>query len=167
MLANFNRFQGKKMFVLLFFLPVFYTSGLFAQSATDTAIEHFVVYNQTAAYKPFSIKGRVIGARLESIKGAEVINLCTGDTAKADDEGIYHINAGKGDTLAFVYGRYSTAILGVRSAKEKFNIILIKRKTESLLPGYSRSDFEKARKDDDELYRILGKDAKEEGKWNY
>jgi hypothetical protein len=138
-----------------------------AQATTDTVIEHFVVYNDHVVYKPFAITGRVIGANLESIKGAEVVNICSGKTTRADDNGIFHFEAAKGDSLAFAGSKYSATVVGVRSAKDKFNIILIKRKTGGLPHEHSRSDYDKAKKDDDELYKILDKDAKEEGKWNY
>ncbi len=104
---------------------------------------------------------------LETLKAAVVVNLCTAEIAKADDNGIYHISAGKGDTLAFGYGRYSATLLGIKSPKDKFNVVLMKRKVDALPSDHSASDYEKAKKEDDELYKILDKDAKLEGKWNY
>ena len=163
-----NIFTLKKSpLLLLLFIVGFLSKTAQAQDITDTPIRHFILYNRPAEYKPFPITGRVIGTNLESIKGAEVINICTGETTKADDNGIFHFQAGKGDTLAFAGSKYSATIIGVKSPKEKFNIILIKRKANTLPPGHSGSDYEKAKKEDEGLYKILDKDAKEEGKWNY
>lgn len=133
----------------------------------DTAITYIVKYRTPPEYKPFAITGRVIGTNLESIKAAQVINICSGQTTNADDNGIFHFQAAKGDTLAFIGSRYPPMTTGVKSPKDKFNIILMKRKADLLPPGHSRSDYEKAKKDDENLYKILDKDAKEEGKWNY
>jgi hypothetical protein len=161
-------FTKKMPVVFLFIVLSFLSKSALAQEdLADTPIRHFILYNKPVEYKPFAITGRVIGTNLESIKEAEVINICTGETTKADDNGIYHFRAAKGDTLAFVGPKYSATVMGVKSPKDKFNIILIKRKTESMPRGHSRSDYEKAKKDDDDLYKILDKDAKAEGKWNY
>jgi hypothetical protein len=168
MLPAYTRLQLRQLLTLaVFFVLAFLAKTGDAQETTDTAIRFFVKYNTPLEYKPFPITGRVIGTNLESIKGAEVINICTGETTKADDNGIFHFQAGKGDTLAFAGSKYSATIIGVKSPKEKFNIILIKRKANTLPPGHSGSDYEKAKKEDEGLYKILDKDAKEEGKWNY
>jgi hypothetical protein len=163
-----SRLQSKPLLaLLLFFGLAFFAKTGSAQQTTDTAITHFVKYSTPPEYKPFPVSGRVIGTKLENIKQAEVVNVCSGEITKADDNGIFHFQAAKGDTLAFAGGRYSPTVIGVRSPKDKFNIILIKRKAGNLPPGHSNSDFEKAKKEDEELYKILDKDAKEEGKWNY
>jgi hypothetical protein len=71
-----------------------------AQEAGDTAIEHVVIYRQQQ-YKPFTITGRVIGVNLENIKGGQVTNLCEANATKTDDNGIFHLEAAAGDTIAF------------------------------------------------------------------
>jgi hypothetical protein len=63
--------------------------------------------------------------------------------------------------------KYSAKFVGVKSQKDQFNIILIKRQTDALPSGASGADFEKAEKEDNKLLKILDKDAKAEGKWNY
>jgi|GEM_PF-1226972 len=164
----YSRFQSKQLLPLfLVFVLTFFAGAGRAQETTDTAITYIVKYRTPPDYKPFPITGRVIGTNLESIKSAQVINICTGQTTNADDNGIFHFQAAKGDTLAFIGSRYPPTITGVKSPKDKFNIILMKRKADLLPPGHSRSDYEKAKKDDENLYKILDKDAKEEGKWNY
>jgi len=159
-------FRVKKLIYLPFVILLMgYTSG-YAQQQPDTAIEHLVVY-RTVVYKPFPVSGRVIGVNLESVKGGQVINICSADTGRTDDNGFFHLSAAAGDTLAFVSPKYSATVVGVRSQKDKFNVILIKRKTASLPPGYAESDYNKAAKEDNNLLKILDKDAKAEGKWNY
>jgi len=168
MLRSYSGFQSKQLlFLVLFFVFTFLAKIACCQETPDTAITFFVKYRTPVIYKPFPVSGRVIGTNLESIKSAEIVNICTGETTKADDNGIYHFQAAKGDTLAFLGGRYSPTVVGVRSPKDKFNVILIKRKAWNLPSGHSNSDYEKAKKEDEELYKILDKDAKEEGKWNY
>jgi len=159
---------SKKLRPLFFFVVLMMGSKVTqAQAVTDTPITNNILYYKPVDYKPFPVTGRIIGMNLEILKAALVVNLCTAETTKADDNGIYHINAGKGDTLAFAFGRYSATLLGIKSPKDRFNIILMKRKANNLPAGHSGSDYDKAKKDDDELYKILDKDAKLEGKWNY
>ena len=160
-------FVKKALLIFPFLILIFLSKSSQAQEVTDTPIRNFILYNRPVVYKPFPVTGRVVGMNLEILKAAEVINLCTAETTKADDNGIYHISAGKGDTLAFAYGRYSATLLGIKAPKDKINIVLMKRKADNLPPGHSESDYEKAKKEDDELYKILDKDAKLEGKWNY
>ncbi len=159
--------MNKTLFFILLFLLGILVKTTSAQEIIDTPIRYILKYHTAEDYKPFPVMGRVIGTNLESIKNGEVINICSGQTTKADDNGIFHFQAGKGDTLAFISSKYSPTIIGVKSPKDKFNIILIKRKTAALPPGHTRSDYEKAKKEDEDLYKILDKDAKEEGKWNY
>ena len=159
-------FRPKALFFLAFALLLMGYTSSYAQEQPDTAIEHFVVY-RTVVYKPFPVSGRVIGVNLESIKGGQVINICSADTGRTDDNGFFHLSAAAGDTLAFVSPKYSPTLVGVRSQKDKFNVILIKRKTASLPPGYAEPDYNKAAKEDNKLLKILDKDAKAEGRWNY
>jgi hypothetical protein len=168
MLLAYTRFSSRHLVAAaLFFVLMFLARTGYAQETTDTAITFFVKYRAPLEYKPFPITGRVIGTKLESIKEAAVVNICTGETTKADDNGVFHFRAAKGDTLAFAGVNYSPTVVGVRSPKDKFNVILIKRKALSLPRIHSKPDFEKAQKEDEGLYKILDKDAKEEGKWNY
>ena len=165
-LLKANFFRVKKIIYLPFIMLLISYTSSYAQEHPDTAIEHFVVY-RTVVYKPFPVSGRVIGVNLESVKGGQVINICSADTGRTDDNGFFHLSAAAGDTLAFVSPKYSATVVGVRSQKDKFNIILIKRQTAALHAGYSGSDYNKAAKEDNNLLKILDKDAKAEGKWNY
>jgi hypothetical protein len=168
MLPDNITFFSKRFSAMFLLIALSFVSGtVLAQAVADTPIMHFVEYNKRVENFPFAITGRVIGANLESIKQAEVINICTGETTKADDNGIYHFQAAKGDTLAFVSPKYSATILGIKVSKDKFNIILIKRKADNLPTGYSERDYEKAQREDEAFYKILDKDAKEEGRWKY
>jgi hypothetical protein len=169
MQAPNTTFAFKKLpFVFLFFMLNFLSKPVSAQATPDTAIEYFVVYRSPADYKPFPVTGRVIGIdNLEIVKGATVINICTGETTRTDDNGIYKASGAKDDTLAFVIPKYSASLVCVKSPKEKINVILFKRKVDSLRPGYSQHDYNKALRDDEELLKILEKDAKQEGKWKY
>ncbi|MGH7237242.1 MAG: hypothetical protein ACREGF_01770 [Candidatus Saccharimonadales bacterium] len=158
----------KLSFLLLFFALNFLSQSSSAQTAPDTAIEYFVVYRSTADYKPFPVTGRVIGINnLEIVKGATVINICTGETTRTNNNGIYHTSGAKDDTLAFVLPKYSASLRCIKSPKEKINVILFNKKVDGLHPGYSRPDYNRAVKDDKELLKILEKDAKLEGKWKY
>ena len=140
MLPTYTWLQSRKLLILLvFFVFAFLAKTAYAQETPDTAITFFIKYRTPVVYKPFPVSGRVIGTNLESIKSAEVINICTGETTKADDNGIYHFQAAKGDTLAFLGGRYSPTVIGVKSPKDKFNIILLKRKAWNLPSGHSNS----------------------------
>jgi hypothetical protein len=154
----------KTLFLLLFlFSPGF----LMAQETPDTAIEHFVVYRNNITAYTFPVTGRIVGTNLENVK-AQVINTCSGQSSLTDNNGIYHIEVAAGDTLGFVSQKYTPNWLAVKPQKKgNINVILIRRKTEVLAPGYSGSDYKKAVKEDDELLRVLEKDAKAEGKWNY
>ncbi|BAU55814.1 hypothetical protein [Mucilaginibacter gotjawali] len=159
------------------YLPIFALLALlskaaFCQEIIDTPIEHYIVYKDPKVIKvkinpPFAITGRVIGMNLENVQGVMVTNICTAETAKTDNNGIYHIHAAKGDTLAFVIPKYSNELRGIKPSRENLNIILIKRKADSFVNKSPGRDYSKALSDDNELYRILEKDAKLEGKWIY
>ncbi|HEY8782659.1 MAG TPA: hypothetical protein VIM16_13630 [Mucilaginibacter sp.] len=166
----------KKLFLLFsFILIVLLSKTVLAQEVADTPIVHNIGVQAPKVYKakvlklnkPFPITGRVLGVNLENVEGVIVTNICTAEKASTDSHGIYHIEAAKGDTLAFEIPKYSGELRSIKAQKGNLNIIMIKRKAIDLLPNHSRSDYSKARKDDDELYRILEKDAKIEGKWNY
>lgn len=156
----------KTRYILLFIVSVFFFKSTFGQ-VIDTPIEHYVVNKEPKVKPEFSVSGRILGVNLEDVTGADVINMCSADKSKTDNRGIFHISASAGDTLAVLTPKYSAGLRCVKSAKENLNIILIKRKTDLLPPGYTRSNFNKARKDDEELLRILEKDAKLEAKWKY
>ena len=138
MLARNIIFSLKKASVFFLFIAFCCLSkAVFAQEVIDTPITNFIKYNKPIEYKPFPITGRIVGMNLEILKAAVVVNLCTAEITKADDNGIYHISAGKGDTLAFGYGRYSPTLLGIKSPKDKFNVVLMKRKADNLPSGHS------------------------------
>jgi hypothetical protein len=156
----------KKLLLLLsFILMLFVSKNSFAQ-IIDTPIQYYIV-NTPMVYKPFPVTGRVIGVNLENVQGVAITNICSAEKAITDNNGIYHINGAKGDTLAFEILKYSRDFKGIKSPKENLNVIMIKRKADNLPSDHSKSDYRKARNEDDELYRILEKDAKLEGKWNY
>jgi hypothetical protein len=152
------------LLLLSFVLLIFFSKTVLAQEVADTPAEHSIFAKKV--YKPFILTGRVLGVNLENVHGVVITNICTAETATTDGNGIYHIGASRGDTLNFEISKYSKEVRSIKS-NENLNIIMIKRKTGNLPPGYSRSDYNKAKKEDDELYRILEKDAKLEDKWKY
>lgn len=154
----------KKITFLPLFILLFISGSALAQEIIDTPIEHDV---SIKVYNSFLVNGRVIGMNLETLQGVNVTNKRTNETAGTDASGIYKISAAKGDTLFFKSGKYSMEMCQVKTPGEKMNVILIKRKTDDLAAGHSQSDFKKAQRDDNEIYRILEKDAKLEGKWVY
>jgi len=156
----------KIRYIFLLIVSVFFFKSTFGQ-VIDTPIEHYVVNKELKVKPDFAISGRVLGVNLEDVTSADIINMCSAGRSKTDNRGIFHINASAGDTVAVSTPKYSAGLRCVKSAKENLNIILIKRKTDLLPPGYTRGDFNKARKDDEELLRILEKDAKLEAKWKY
>ena len=159
--------MNKLLFLSSFILLIFLSETALCQEVIDTPIVNFIFYKTPKVYKPFVVVGRVLVVDLGDARGAIVINACTAETAIADTHGFYQINAIKGDTLAFQLSKYSIAMQGVRSPNDKINVILFKRKSDNLPPDHSKSDYNKAKKEDDELYRILDKDAKQDGKWKY
>lgn len=169
-----TNFMTRKLYFLLLFAGLLFSNTGRAQDVPDTPIEHDIGIHDPKLTKPkvrkvslpFIITGRVIGVNLENVPGVIVINTCTAEKTSTDKNGIYHINVAKGDTLDFEVGKYSSDVRGIRS-NENLNIVMIKRKTDNLPPGYSKPDYNKAKNDDDELYRILQKDAKLEDKWKY
>jgi hypothetical protein len=154
----------KILFTILFILSMFFSKITFAQ-IIDTPIEHYVF--DPKVIPAFPVTGRVIGVNLEDVTGADIVNMCLAEKSKTDSHGTFHINAAIGDTLLILTRKYSTGLQRVKSSKENLNVILIRRKVDLLPPGYSRSDYNKARREDEELIRILEKDAKLEGKWKY
>ena len=159
--------MNKLLFLSSFILLIFLSETAICQDVIDTPIVNFIVYKTPKVYKPFVVNGRVLVVNLDDARGAIVVNACTAEKTIADSHGFYQIMAIKGDTLAFQLSKYSVAMQGVRSPNDNINIILFKRKSDSLPPGHSKSDYNKAKKEDDELYRILDKDAKQDGKWKY
>lgn len=156
----------KAFFTFLFILLIVFSKATFGQ-IIDTPIEHYVFENAPKVRSEFPVTGRVIGVNLEDVTGADVINICSGDKSKTDSRGTFKIIAASGDTLAFFTRKYSVTRRCIKSGKENVNIILIKRKTDLLPPNYTDGDYNKARKEDEQLMRILEKDAKLEGKWKY
>jgi len=162
----------KKIAVLSIFVLLFFARLAVAQEIIDTPIEHILVYPSDKSapvriYKTFPLTGRVIGMNLENASGASVTNKRTAESVSTDGNGLYKITAAKGDTLFFAIAKYSKEMRPVKNSKENLNVILMKRKANNLPAKHSQSDYDKAKAEDDELYRILEKDAKLEGKWNY
>jgi hypothetical protein len=148
---------------------VFFAKTAFCQETTDTPITHFVPQpGPNKIIKPeniASLTGRVIGVNLENVAGVAITNSRTAEKTTTDSQGIFKAKVAKDDTLTFEVGKYSRTQVIVRSLKDKLNIVMIKKKTDGLKPD--EEGYNKARKDDEELLRILEKDAKLEGKWNY
>jgi hypothetical protein len=154
----------KKIALLPIFVLLFFARLVVAQEIIDTPIVHDL---NPKFYKTFSLNGRVIGMNLENVSGASVTNKRTAESVNTDGNGLYKITAAKGDTLFFAIAKYAKEMRPVKNSKENLNVILMKRKANNLPAKHSRSDYDKAKAEDDELYRILEKDAKLEGKWNY
>jgi len=155
----------KKIFLLLSLTALLFLSKTaVCQAVTDTPIVHNL---DPTFYKTSLLTGRVIGVNLENVQGVSITNIRTSEKASTDSRGIYQVNAAKGDTLAFYIAKYSKDTLIVGSIKENLNLIMIKRKVDELPANHSESDFNRARRADNELYRVLEKDAKLEGKWKY
>jgi hypothetical protein len=147
---------------------LFLSKAAMAQEIIDTPIEYFVVAPKAIKPKTYVlISGRILGVNLEDLKGAVVTNLCTAERVSTDSHGVYHILAAKGDSLGFEFPKYSKTIEAVKAPNDPLNIVMIKRTADNLPPVHSASDLRKAKSADDELYRILNKDAKLEGKWKY
>jgi len=164
----------KKLYFLSSFILLLLSKPTLAQEAVDTPIERDIGIHAPKIYKPkvnkvyppFILTGRVLGVNLENVQGVSIINICTGEKTSTDKNGIFHINAAKFDALGFEVPKYSRDIRDIKS-NENLNVIMIKRKADGLPPGHSGSDYDKAKKEDDELYRVLEKDAKLEDKWKY
>jgi hypothetical protein len=158
--------MSKAIFLSIFCLFIASNQVHAQQDRPDTAIENFVVY-RTDVYKPFPVSGRVIGANLEIIKSGQVINICSGEATRTDENGMFHANGALKDTLVFVSPKYSARFICIKSAKERYNVILIKSNQNQLPADATESDHNKAARQDENLLKILDKDAKLEGKWNY
>lgn len=159
-------FLTKTAPAFLFFLT-FFIKPILAQERVDTPLQYIVTYPAHIESKPFPVTGRLVGMNLEILKGALATDICTGESVKTDDNGFFHLNAAKGDTLGFCYGRYSVTMVPVKTSKEHYNVVLMKRKTDGLPQPYTHSEYDKAKKEDEDMYKILDKDAKLEGRWNY
>ncbi|MDR3694436.1 hypothetical protein [Mucilaginibacter sp.] len=149
---------------LSFFILLFLSRAALAQEIIDTPIVHDLT---PKVYKTFTVKGRVLGMNLEFVQGVTVTNKRTSENVTTDVNGIFRITATTGDTLFFNISKYSNDTLKFRSPKENLNLVMIKRKVDSLPPGCSAGEYNRAKREDNELYRILEKDAKLEGKWKY
>jgi hypothetical protein len=156
----------KKILIpLAFILLILLSKTAFCQAIIDTPITNFVKQPQT--YLVSSIKGRVVGLNVEMLQGVIITNKRTGDKTNSDNNGIYQLNVAKGDTIIFEFLNHSKEMRVIKHLQENLNVVMIKKKADEMPPNASPSDLRKAEKADDELYRILEKDAKLEGKWNY
>ena len=161
-----------RLLFVVFVLLCSFCKQSFCQERVDTPITNFVP-QPPPDKKPrpivplytVNLSGRVIGVNLEVVSGAAVTNYRSDEKTLTNSNGIFQITVAKGDTLTIEVGKYSKGLFVVRSLKENINIVMIKRKTDGLTPG--ASGYGKANRDDEELLRILEKDAKLEGKWNY
>jgi hypothetical protein len=156
----------KSLLLLSFILLVFLSKNALGQEVIDTPITNF--YKPPRVYVNFPVKGRVIGiVNLEELEGVAIANKRTSEKTTTNSHGFYQLNAAKGDTLLFNFSRYSKDVRVIKSPKENLNVILINKKVNSLPANSSKSDLKKAEREDEDLYRILEKDAEREGKWNY
>jgi hypothetical protein len=158
--------------IVLFLLLCCFRNVAFAQQTPDTPITNFVPQPPPDKKpKPIiplvtaNLSGRVLGVNLENVSAVTIINYRSDEKTLTNSNGIFQLTVAKGDTLTFKVGKYSKGLFVVRSLKEKINVILIKRKTDGLTPGVA--GYAKANREDEELLRILEKDAKLEGKWDY
>jgi len=170
--SYFIKQMMKKIILPLLIIVLFFNSKTtVAQDIIDTPITHYVfdkkVKVNVKINPVFLVSGRVLGMNLEDIIGATVTNKRTAEKAITADHGTYQIDAAKGDTLVFSIAKYSLELRPVRSATDRLNMIMVKRKADSLPAGYSKSNYNRARREDEELIRILEKDARLEGKWKY
>ncbi len=156
----------KSPLLLTFILFVFLSKNAFGQEVIDTPITNF--YKPPRVYVNFPVKGRVIGiVNLEDLEGVIIANKRTAEKTTTNNHGFYQLNGAKGDTLFFEFSRYSKDMRVIKSAKENLNVILTNKKVNSLSANALKSDLKKAEREDEELYRILEKDAEREGKWSY
>jgi hypothetical protein len=152
----------KKLFFLFSVTLMFFVSKTSLAQIIDTPIEHYVFAHDE---KMFLLKGRVIGLNLENLNGAIISNIRTDEKATTNTKGFYQLNAAKSDTISFEFANHSKEIRTIKYPDEKLNVILILRQADGI--NSSSTAYRKAIKADNELYRILEKDAKLEGKWNY
>ncbi|MFI5137342.1 MAG: hypothetical protein ACHQIM_05905 [Sphingobacteriales bacterium] len=158
----------KNLRFLIIILLLFLSKAAMAQEIIDTPIEYFVVAPKAIKPKTYVlVTGRILGVNLEDVKGAIITNLCTAEKASSDSHGVYHIRAAKGDSIGFEFPKYSKNIAAVKAPDDPLNIVMIKKTADNLPAVHSPSDLRKAKNADDELYRILQKDAKLEDKWKY
>jgi hypothetical protein len=156
----------KKISLLLpFILLILLSKTAHCQQVADTSNANSAASHSTYVIVP--IKGRVIGLNLEVLQGVIIANKRTNDKTNSDNNGIYHLNVAKGDTITFELAPRSQEIRVIKHTQDALNVILIKRTADQLPVNTSPTDLKKAKKADEELYRILEKDAKLEGKWNY
>ncbi|HEY2581666.1 MAG TPA: hypothetical protein VGI43_07665 [Mucilaginibacter sp.] len=149
------------------FLPALFTFIFFSSQTSfaqiiDTPIEHYVFKKD---FYLVLLKGRVIGMSLENLNGVTVSNIRTAEKATTNSLGFFQLTVAKGDTITFELPGHSKELRIIKHTEENLNVILIKRKADTLSPD--SEEYKKATKADKELYRILEKDAKLEGKWNY
>ncbi|HEY4325219.1 MAG TPA: hypothetical protein VGN20_14575 [Mucilaginibacter sp.] len=155
----------RTLFLSVFFIFTFFSSKTTFAQIIDTPIEHYVFAKDPKPFIIKVVKGRVIGMSLENLNGVTVSNTRTAEKVITNNLGFYQLNVAKYDTITFESPGHSKELRVIKRTNENLNVILIKRKTDTLSPG--SEEYKKAGKADNELYRILEKDAKLEGKWNY
>jgi len=139
-------------------------SGTGFSQIIDTPIVHYLT---PINYIMFNVSGRVINMNLKDISEVTITNKRTGETAKTDIIGVFHINAAVRDTLFFEYPKLSTEMRSIKHPKDQINVVLIARKADNLPLNYSKNEHDRAIREDERFYHILEKDAKLEGKWHY
>jgi hypothetical protein len=115
----------------------------------------------------FTVNGRVLGFNLEFLQGVIVTNSRTKEKTITDSRGFFRLTGARDDNFIFEVAGHSKEIRVVKSAKDKLNVIMIKRKVDELPPNASQATIDEATAADDKFYRILEKDAKLEEKWKY
>lgn len=162
---NKNHFMKKILITLSFTLLILLSKPAFCQQVADAPNANNLMLPDL--YKTVLIRGRVIGINLEVLQDVIITNKRTGDKTNSDNNGIYQLNVIEGDTITFELVPRSQETRVIKHKQGALNVILIKRTADQLPVASSPADLKKAKKADDELYRILEKDAKLEGKWNY
>ena len=159
----------KKLLLLLSFtLSLFASKTASCQEIIDTPITNLILPPKTPPIiKTFPVNGRVLGLNLEVLQGVVITNRRTKEKTSTDSRGIFQLTAAKGDTIVFEFANHSEEERVAKNGKDHMNVIMIKRKVDSMPPGSGPGEIRKAARADDELYSILEKDAKLEDKWKY
>ena len=158
----------KTILLVSFILLLCVAKTASCQEIIDTPITNLILPPKTPpVLKTFPVNGRVIGLNLEVLQGVIVTNIRTKEKTSTDSRGIFELTAAKGDTVTFDFANHSEEERVAKNGKDHINVIMIKRTVDSMPPGSGPGEIRKAARADDELYRILEKDAKLEDKWNY
>jgi hypothetical protein len=156
----------KKTLLLLSLISLlFFSETALCQEIIDTPITNFIL--PPGMIKTFPVNGRVLGLNLEVLPGVIITDTRTKEKTATDSRGTFRLTAAKADTFIFEFANHSKETRVAKSGKDNMNVIMIKRKVDELPANPQPSDLRKAERADEELYNILEKDAKIEGKWKY